>query len=62
MLPPATLGVVEADRGGDQQRDQAADEDLRLDRAEAAGRAADRDRVDVDDERGADRDRRPRSR
>ena len=48
MLRAGDAGVVDADAAGDQHGEQAADEDLRLDRAEAAGGAADRDRVDVD--------------
>ncbi len=56
MLPPASAGVVDAGGAGDEDGEQAADQDLRLDRAEAAGGTADGDRVDVDQERGSGRD------
>ena len=58
MLVRRHLGEVEAEQGGEDDGDHAADEDLCFDRPEPAGGAADGDRVDVDDEDGA----RPRSR
>src|SRR4029077_1643533 len=48
--------VVVAGRRGDQHGEKAAEQDLSLDGAEAAGGAGDRDRVDVDEERGSGRD------